>query len=313
MTALRAGSPTTTHRLSDETIDRAAAVLDAYGIGHGPLFEGQPNLNLNLSDATHVFCKVSRVDDLDVQRPAIELQAARFAADAGLPVPLAMHPSPLEFVDEMGARRLMTVWEHVDACTAPALRDRCIDLVDLIHRVGTVEVPVAPTLDIDFFVARAHRRLAGRDDTLSVDIVARVEDAARRAKERLEPASFVWLHGDTHLRNVLWGANGRPMLLDWESACRGPVEFDIAAALKSVFVFTIGYAPSERIASSQMLAREAEDRFEPDWDLVRAFVDLRRASAESHLHLIGHDPDQLRLSLELGSLLELSVDEPWMR
>ncbi|MDQ3822367.1 MAG: aminoglycoside phosphotransferase family protein, partial [Actinomycetota bacterium] len=36
------------------------------------------------------------------------------------------------------------------------------------------------------------------------------------------------LHGDAHFRNVLWSPDG-PLWSDLENACRGPVEYDLAA------------------------------------------------------------------------------------
>lgn len=55
------------------------------------------------------------------------------------------------------------------------------------------------------------------------------------ARERLHdvvsngPASFV--HGDCHLGNVVLTADGKPLLVDWQSAHVGPSAADVAFAL----------------------------------------------------------------------------------
>jgi Ser/Thr protein kinase RdoA (MazF antagonist) len=45
--------------------------------------------------------------------------------------------------------------------------------------------------------------------------------------ERLPPLDGRPIHGDAHLRNVLWSPAG-PLWGDLENVCRGPVEYDLA-------------------------------------------------------------------------------------
>ena len=49
----------------------------------------------------------------------------------------------------------------------------------------------------------------------------------RAFADRLEPLEGPPIHGDAHLRNVLWTREG-PLWTDLENACRGPVEYDLA-------------------------------------------------------------------------------------
>jgi hypothetical protein len=53
-----------------------------------------------------------------------------------------------------------------------------------------------------------------------------------RAAARLVPEALEWprrpLHGDAHTGNVL-GTSGRPLWLDFEDACLGPVEWDLSS------------------------------------------------------------------------------------
>jgi hypothetical protein len=49
----------------------------------------------------------------------------------------------------------------------------------------------------------------------------------RALAAELDPLDGRPIHGDAHLRNVLWSRDG-PLWTDLENVCRGPVEFDLA-------------------------------------------------------------------------------------
>jgi Ser/Thr protein kinase RdoA (MazF antagonist) len=66
---------------------------------------------------------------------------------------------------------------------------------------------------------------------LTPSVLASAEELAalRRAVARLPPLPPGQpVHGDAHLRNVLWTPDG-PLWTDLENACSGPVEYDLAA------------------------------------------------------------------------------------
>jgi aminoglycoside phosphotransferase (APT) family kinase protein len=52
---------------------------------------------------------------------------------------------------------------------------------------------------------------------------------------RRQPAPLQWLHGDAHLNNVLTLESG-PCWLDWEDACVGPLEWDLAGLVAAARV-----------------------------------------------------------------------------
>ena len=54
-----------------------------------------------------------------------------------------------------------------------------------------------------------------------------VDPELRALAERLPPLEGAPIHGDAHLRNVLWSPRG-PLWSDLENICRGPREFDLA-------------------------------------------------------------------------------------
>jgi aminoglycoside phosphotransferase (APT) family kinase protein len=60
------------------------------------------------------------------------------------------------------------------------------------------------------------------------DLSPTPELAALRAfADRLPPLGGLPIHGDAHLRNILWTPEG-PLWSDLENICRGPREYDVA-------------------------------------------------------------------------------------
>jgi len=109
--------------------------------------------------------------------------------------------SPADFADALS--RLHACMRHVDV-TTPHFTDRVRDAEDL---VGSRDRTPG---------------LGDADRDLLVDTFSRVMPviAGRGAAEQL-------LHGEPHPGNVLNTKNG-PLFIDLETACRGPVEFDLA-------------------------------------------------------------------------------------
>jgi len=72
--------------------------------------------------------------------------------------------------------------------------------------------------------------LAARGATLSASDVARTRELPERlavAYERLRRATPTLVHRDLHLDNVLFRADGTPVILDWTDASRGPAAADL--------------------------------------------------------------------------------------
>jgi hypothetical protein len=137
-----------------------------------------------------------------------EIDAAQFLAAAGAPVaPPAsdVDPGPHE-IDGF----LVTFWTYVDH--DPALADAAVagrslrELHDAFAAYGG-ELPTCDRLE-------EVRRLL--DDP-----------ELRQLANMLPPLEGPPIHGDAHLRNVLWTRDG-PLWSDLENICRGPREFDLA-------------------------------------------------------------------------------------
>lgn len=144
----------------------------------------------------------------DLASARAEIDAARFLAAAGAPVAPPAHdvdPGPHE-IDGL----LVTFWAYVDH--DPALADAAVagrSLRELHDAFATYEGEL-PTCD-------------------RLDEVRRLVDEPelRAFADRLPPLDGPPIHGDAHLKNVLWTRDG-PLWSDLENVCRGPREFDLA-------------------------------------------------------------------------------------
>jgi hypothetical protein len=137
-----------------------------------------------------------------------EMDAARFLAAAGAPIaPPArdVDPGPHE-IDGL----LVTFWSYVDH--DPALADAAAAGRSLreLHDAFAAYDGELPTCDR----LEEVRRLLD-------------EPELRAFADRLQPLEGPPIHGDAHLRNVLWTREG-PLWSDLENVCRGPREFDLA-------------------------------------------------------------------------------------
>jgi Phosphotransferase enzyme family len=138
-----------------------------------------------------------------------EIAAAQFLAAAGAPVvPPARDVDPGPHV--VGGRPI-TFWRWIDHDSAredPAAAGRALrELHDAF-----ADFPGAlPSCD--------------RLDEVRALVTS---DELRAFADRLPPLDGRPIHGDAHLRNVLWSPDG-PLWGDLENVCRGPVAFDLAS------------------------------------------------------------------------------------
>jgi hypothetical protein len=149
-----------------------------------------------------------------------EVELARFLERAGAPVaPLAADVDPGPHVHD---GLVVTFWAYVDhdpgradaAAAGRSLRELHAALPD-----WTGELPTCDRLD------EVGRLLALLEPS---ELVSAEElEALRALCAEGQPVGGRPLHGDSHLRNILWGPDG-PLWSDLENACRGPVEYDLA-------------------------------------------------------------------------------------
>ncbi|KQR12435.1 aminoglycoside phosphotransferase [Cellulomonas sp. Leaf334] len=177
---------------------------------------------------------VARVAPVEDQVAQLEVDVARRLAELGAPV-AALDPRVEPRVYERDGVTV-TLWTHyAPAATrevAPA--DYAEALVRVHAGMRDVDVPAPHVTDR---VDQALALVADRDRTPSLgdadrDLLHRTLQRLRRSVAGHGVAEQL-LHGEPHPGNVLSTASG-PLLIDLETCCRGPVEFDVAHAPEDV-------------------------------------------------------------------------------
>lgn len=218
---------------------------------------------------------VARVAPADQQNAAFEVEIAGRLAESGVPV---VAPDRRVFTEKGFVVTLWAFHAPTSAQPPPDAYGRAL------HRLHTgmraVDVPSPHFLDR---VGAARRLLADRDLTpaladadraLLAGTLQTLGEAASGRDEQL-------LHGEPHPGNVLMTAGG-PLFVDFETCCRGPIEFDLAHAPAEV----AGHYPGVdhdllRACRTLVLAIVTTWRFDRDDE----FPDGRRIGAEWLDHL----------------------------
>jgi hypothetical protein len=161
-----------------------------------------------------------------------ELAAARFLVDHGAPVvgPSKAIP-PVVHVEDVFS---MSFWEYAPqhAGTEPGSRPVAIALHELHQTLRGLPTSGGPRLtSFSWELHHAHRCLGSPEFAPELGHADR--HVLRRAIERLLPGlerradRVVILHGAPHRLNILLVA-GKPRFIDFETICRGPIEWDLA-------------------------------------------------------------------------------------
>jgi aminoglycoside phosphotransferase (APT) family kinase protein len=172
-----------------------------------------------------VFARVALVGH---EVAALEVELARRLAAHASPV-AALEPRVEPRVYEVDGFAV-TLWTYYEAVTPAQVSPG--EYADALHRLhaGMRSVELA-TPHFTERAAGAVRLVANRDETpalaeadrhllLSTLQSARQQIHSRGAAEQL-------LHGEPHPGNVLRAQDG-PLFIDFETCCRGPIEFDVA-------------------------------------------------------------------------------------
>ncbi|GAA4990414.1 aminoglycoside phosphotransferase family protein [Kineococcus glutinatus] len=176
---------------------------------------------------------VARVAPLAHQVARFEVEVARRLAARGSPV-AAPDPRAGPHVHERDGFAV-TLWTHHEPVTTGPVPPA--DYADALRRLHAgmreVDVPAGHVLDR---VGQARRLVADRDRTPALTGADRellggvLRDLGRVVGGR---GTGQLLHGEPHPGNVLAAAGG-PLFVDFETCCRGPVEFDLAHAPEEV-------------------------------------------------------------------------------
>jgi len=164
-----------------------------------------------------------------------EIELARRLTASGSPV-AALDPRVEPRVYERGGFAI-TLWAYYAPAEPPrevAAADYASALARLHAGLRELDIP-APHFTNR--VAEAQRLVASRDRTPALAEADReLLGETLRSRRRVigdRDAAEQLLHGEPHPGNVLNTRNG-PLFIDFETGCRGPVEFDLAHAPEEV-------------------------------------------------------------------------------
>jgi len=173
---------------------------------------------------SEVFARVAPIGQEVAQ---LEIDIARQLTDLGSPV-VALEPrvDPLVYTRDGFAITLWTYHEPVTPSVSPP------DFADALERLhaGMRKVDV-PTPRFTDRVAEAEQLVADPDlspELADADrelLATRLASLRQAIDDRGAPEQL--LHGEPHPGNVLSTKSG-PLFIDFETCCRGPVEFDLA-------------------------------------------------------------------------------------
>ena len=220
---------------------------------------------------------VARVAPQSDQVAAFEVEIARRLAESGSPVArLAPHLEPR--VHELGGF-VVTLWTYY-----PPVRNREVAPAEYAHAMrglhtGMRELEIQAPRFTDR-VDQARDLLATRDRTpgLPHDDRQLLDGTLARLTRRIDTrrGAEQLLHGEPHPGNLLSTQDG-PLFIDFETCCRGPVEFDLAHAPEAVAEHYPGIDRALlRTSRMLMLAMVTTWR----WDADDRLPDGRRRGAE---------------------------------
>ena len=170
---------------------------------------------------------LARVAPAAHQRAQREVDVAQRLAEVGSPV--AALESPEVFVR---GDYVVTFWVYYEpAATQPIPTAEYVGALERLHAgMRTVDLPTphftdrvsqAQTLVVD------HARTPELADPDRVFLASTLDRVRRAVSESGRPEQL--LHGEPHPGNLLSTQTG-PLFIDFETCCRGPIEFDLAHA-----------------------------------------------------------------------------------
>jgi aminoglycoside phosphotransferase (APT) family kinase protein len=180
-------------------------------------------------------CRVlARVAPLDHQNLQFEVELAQQLAETQSPV-AALEPRVEPRVYERDGFAV-TLWTYYEPVTPsePLPADYATALGRLHGSMRKLKLASPHFTDR---VEEAQRLVAGRDLTPALPdadrelLINALRGLRHAIADRAAPEQLV--HGEPHLGNVLMTSNG-PLFIDFETCCRGPVEFDLAHVPEAV-------------------------------------------------------------------------------
>jgi len=181
-----------------------------------------------------VLARVAPVAPVAIQAAQLEVELAQRLAESGCPVAaLERRVDPCVYARD---GFVVTLWTYYEPATPRELAPA--DYASALERlhVGMRKLDI-PTPHFTDRVAQAQQLVASRDHTPALSDADRefLSDTLRSLRRVIgdRGAAEQLLHGEPHPGNVLTTKNGL-LFIDFETCCRGPVEFDLAHAPEEV-------------------------------------------------------------------------------
>jgi hypothetical protein len=212
------------HGVEAEFVSRAMAAATALAgelhlrVDDAVVIHNSNKVSLRLSPCG-VFARVARVGE-EVAALEVEL-ALRLAGTASPVAALEPRVEPRVYERDGFAVTLWTYYEDVPGAYA--------DVLQRLHAgMRSVEIATPHFLDR---AAEAERLVTHRDETPALAETDRhlLLSTLQSARERIRSrgAAEQLLHGEPHPGNLLSTRDGL-LFIDFETCCRGPIEFDVA-------------------------------------------------------------------------------------
>lgn len=135
----------------------------------------------------------------------------------------------------------VTFWEEIPG---PLQRGTTVDMAHVLKQLHQLQPPVE--LDVPPLVP--FQRISNRIDAAPID-----ESIRMTLRSVLNELQGIWpgvvlddqvlLHGDAHTSNLLRGTDGRLALIDLETSCVGPREWDLT--LTATYATSLGWVSAE--------------------------------------------------------------------
>jgi hypothetical protein len=183
---------------------------------------------------------VARVAPGALQGAQFEVELAERLAASGCPVAALERRVDPRVYERNGFA--VTLWTYYEAATPREISPASYaSALGRLH-AGMRQLAI-PTPHFTDRVEQAQQLVASRDHTPALADADReiLGDTLRRLRRVIgeRGAAEQLLHGEPHPGNVLATRNG-PLFIDFETCCRGPVEFDLAHAPEAVSVYYPG-------------------------------------------------------------------------
>jgi aminoglycoside phosphotransferase (APT) family kinase protein len=213
-------------------VDAAKSLASALGlrVDDAMVLHNSNKLAVRLAPC-EVFARVAPLAHQDLR---FEVELAQRLAETESPV-AALEPRVEPRVYERDGFAV-TLWTYYEPVTPPDVSPA--DYASALERLhaGMRTLKVASPRFTDR-VAEAQQLVASRDLTPALTdadrelLIAALRERSRAVSDRAAAEQLV--HGEPHPGNVLATHNG-PLFIDFETCCRGPVEFDLAHVPEAV-------------------------------------------------------------------------------